>query len=607
MISTSYSGKDVWLVSSAPDWKRGVDATFEMLTFRESTVTQIENRRGVSERLRTSMSYKAKVNLAESTAMRSYFQQMDDRPVLCPFWPAMELASDWGWASIGGALRVWFEPDWSAFELGTGVAPAGFTPSAKCLTAPVMYGRFDKVPSLEPLNALGTGEVDLDLTDEGPFTHALQARNVTLALGTQVGGQDVPKLGITLNWVRPAQSGEVFIERDTIGLGREKVISYADQTARRTQDVAVCGFDSAEVAQLTKLFEYARGSAKAWWCPGAHGAGNLYGRFKTDKLAVRWHTPAIGQKEVAEAKLSFVELPDERALPAGEARGVTIGELPQPWWGFVVHNGNAVWRFTSHENNINAGVLGLFTSAPVDHGDITKEINLARHDCKFSAGYFTGSPFELLRKQADTRLTVEIYEGTLASPAAAQLIFTGDIVKPSFNGSKMDATISGTLSLFDTKGPLALCSPRCWVPLYSPLCGVSRVDKTHLSTLKSVEADGTLMFGDAAGGNYPEMEGDFFRFGYAEKALGDGTVERYRVAANNALAAGTGYLAVKIVGTLESTHTLPESGWGLVPGCDKSFGRCKILGGKFRGFPRFPKTNPALQPVKQNTSAGGKK
>jgi hypothetical protein len=65
-------------------------------------------------------------------------------------------------------------------------------------------------------------------------------------------------------------------------------------------------------------------------------------------------------------------------------------------------------------------------------------------------------------------------------------------------------------------------------------------------------------------------------------------------------------LAIAVLGTPPDS---PESGWRLLPGCDKSYERCKALGNgdNFRGFPHFPKTNPALMPITQDTPSTGKK
>ncbi|MBK8477442.1 MAG: phage BR0599 family protein [Opitutaceae bacterium] len=69
-------------------------------------------------------------------------------------------------------------------------------------------------------------------------------------------------------------------------------------------------------------------------------------------------------------------------------------------------------------------------------------------------------------------------------------------------------------------------------------------------------------------------------------------------------------LVVRTLGALNPTPaSYPQLGWRLVPGCDKSYVRCKALGNgdNFRGCPHFPKSNPALIPIKQETAAGGKK
>jgi hypothetical protein len=60
---------------------------------------------------------------------------------------------------------------------------------------------------------------------------------------------------------------------------------------------------------------------------------------------------------------------------------------------------------------------------------------------------------------------------------------------------------------------------------------------------------------------------------------------------------------------LPAPASLPETGWTLIPGCDKSWSRCDALGNtdNFRGLPRFPKSNPAMVPVTQATPSSSKK
>ena len=55
--------------------------------------------------------------------------------------------------------------------------------------------------------------------------------------------------------------------------------------------------------------------------------------------------------------------------------------------------------------------------------------------------------------------------------------------------------------------------------------------------------------------------------------------------------------------------SIPQTGWTLYPGCDKSWARCQALGNSanFRGFPHMPKTNPAMVAVSNTPGSGSKK
>jgi hypothetical protein len=601
MIATTIASTAVWLVPFPPDGGI-ISASFALPVVRNAGKSNREHRMATAASLRASFSFATMLSASEAQTLRDFLRDMDNKPVVVPFWPAEALASSYAAASLSGTLRVWFEPDWSSWAITTTPGAASPLPVTETLrTCPLCWGRLNKAPVYGAANGLGDGSVSFDFMETGPAGYALTPRSVSLQAGAAIGGGATPPVfPIPVDWSStPKQSTEIIVDRERIGFGRSEVEEYIPQAARRTQSFHVTALGSDEVAALLTLFATRGGQLSPWWCPAAHSEDSeqrLLVRFASDKLMLRWERAAFGGNEIASGEVSVVELPTERSLPGDEGAGTTLGALAAKWWGYVVTAGGSTYRYTSYEAAIDAGGLGVFNRAPIEHGDITKELNLARNECSLTVGSFAGSPFEILRVQPNGyEITVQIVEGTLASPASATPIFTGRLSSPSFSGSVMKAKIAGMASLFDMQVPVQVASKRCWAPLYSTPCGVARVGTP--AQLESIGVNGILSF--SVSGSFGA---DYFRYGYAEKS---GASARLSITSSSA--GGPGTIAVNTNGVFPTPPSFPDAGWVLYPGCDHSFERCKILGGKFRGFPRFPKANPALVPVKQSTPSTGKK
>lgn len=702
MIPVTVDTTLAWLLPYAAEWGTRPVATFELLTDTDAGRSGLEHRCAFSATLRTSFKFGMQLYAAEAAELLAALEgSTDNRPVLVPFWPAAVLFAERTSAPVTGGLRVWFEPDWSAYEIGLDTAANPSSYSGAALTAPLLWCRWASRPSEEMLTGAGDLDVSLEVVDVGAAAYALTPVGGALSYGDTVAGVATPQLLASLiDWVRPSASSEITVERERIGYGRAETEEFVAQLARRSQKLAVTCVGFAEIAQLIRLFLDRRGNVGSWWCPAFNDpTDSLLVRFKTAKLQLTWST--LTQ---ADATVEVLAVPTEEAVPAGETVGSTIGDLGTPVWLYVVTDGDLTWRFTSFESAIAAGALGTFEPRPIDHGDITSEINLQRHDTDLTVGWFAGSPFERARlDRLAPPLTVQIYEGTLAAPAAAELIFTGKAAGYQFQGGKCTCKIAGPTALFDVRGPVAVTSPRCWTPMYSSLCGLSREALSVAAELVGIDADGTLRFVEAGAEAWGAAPVDHFRYGYAQRLLADGSRRRFAIVGSSGAAGAqtfdetrqwhpqitsrieltfaggmvswritvvqssyqtVGNFTVRIGGVLIAEYTgerylvgsvkegsapiavgqhwvslwadvvrvddsgaspgplsvqlsrpcpppasYPESGWLLVPGCSHAWERCEQLGNSanFRGCPYFPKSNPAMVSVKQETSSGSKK
>lgn len=502
--------------------------------------------------------------------------------------------------------------------LAGATAPTSFTPSDDCMVVPLAWCRFDSLPFPEAADGDEAMDIDLKVVENGPAEYAIAASGVSLTGGPTIGALSPKLLDIIADWNASVASGgiDLRVDRERIGYGRSEATDYVDQSARRRQKVTLPPIGD-ETAKLVALFAQV-GNVGSFWVPGAFADARLAAdssgasaiitvddathladtnyialvdpeviaarkiqsragvaltlqsspgpfaagtavcplllvRFATSKLKITWTTPTV-----ATASVEVTELPTETVVPAGETVGTTIGDLGTPIWLYHVSDGDLDWRFTSFESEIDAGALGTFSPRPINHGDITSEINLQRHGVDLTVGWFAGSPFERARlDRLAPALTVQIYEGKLAAPAAAELIFTGKAAGYQFVGKKCTCKIAGPTALFDVRGPVAVTSPRCWTPLFSPRCGLVEAAVDAPAQLAS-RGDGVLFFEPTGGGGWPATVADHYRFGYAERTLADGSKRRLRITGSDAVITD-GYTSPLRAGLVE-WWDFPETG-----------------------------------------------
>jgi hypothetical protein len=617
---------DCYLLAGDNVWGKSISGEFEARSASDAGLSNREGRRAQTAETLLSLGFQFFLEGAAAAEFRAALRAYNNEPILAPFWPADCLLSELAACRWLGGLRLFYEPDWSQWQVrAAATAPDSFTPTAACRVVPVAWCRFDNLPAPGAADGDEAMEVDIAVVENGPADYAIHPTGVALGNGPTIGALTPKLLALAPDWSGNASGGaiELRIERERIGYGRGETENYMDQAARTRQKFILPPLGD-EIAGLASLFREA-GAVDAFWVPGvfaearlaagitagavievddptnladldyialvssdaiaarkinsrdgaaltlesvpgAFAAGTavralLLARFAGTKLKITWATPLI-----ASASVEVIQLPTETTVPAGETVGETLGALPAKWWGYVVTDGVTTWQYTSHDTEIYAGsALGTFEPRPIDHGDITMEINLARHDVDLTIGWWSGNPFWRAKLDGLTfapgkanlpapPLTVQIYEGTIADPSAAQLIFTGRAKKPKFNGKKCTCTIAGLTALLDVKGPIQTVGPRCWVPLYSPLCGLDRDDSALDVDFCGKDENGALLFGLPGDAAFPALGADHFRFGYAERTLSDGTKRRYTIVRSDAPADAARGPLIGFPGNVDATR-----------------------------------------------------
>ena len=604
-ISVTLDSTACWLLNEPADLSDDVTLELRRRYVAEQGRTALEERRTRQSADVAALKFTLTLEGSWGTAFRAVLRTYDMRPLLVPFWQGLGLVSEISSTLWGSGLRVFFEPDWSHYEIRTdgATAPTSFTPSASCCYAPLLWCVFNKLPG-DPKALDGeTMELQLDLIEAGPAEYALSS---TLPIQPLYGPTLSTANGLTPRLILPAAADwstlpklggiDILYERTQIGCVRQPVEKYAPQDPRRRSTLHL-SYSPLELARLVALWQWSDGPVNSWWCEAGYsettlvaatssasveievadaapfateshlclvdGEGLLIGRkivsiagniitlaespgdipaegarvtplqmvrFSRDTLKIVWKGDLIS------IDIEVLEQPHETdaSTLAGEVLGGTIGTLPSLWFGYLVTDGTREWRYTSHDRAINCGAtLGTFVPKPIEHGDITMELNLERHDFELTVGWWEDCPFfERQTDDAAPVLTVTIYEITAGAESAAKALVTGDVV-PKYSADVCSATVRGPEAVLDTKVPVQAISRRCWAPLYGAKCGLSRAALAVPVELVTC-VDGVCRFIAARADGIAAAPGAIAGFagGYAERVFADGRVQRYSIAAS---------------------------------------------------------------------------
>jgi uncharacterized phage protein (TIGR02218 family) len=601
MIATTYSSQSVYLCNDQPNWSTAVRAKFTVPMRQVASKTNREEREAWAAELRAQLTYTALLDAAGSVALRSALSTWDNRPILVPFWPAVTLRTGGNPASIQGALKIWFEPEFTAWEIGTGANPSGFTPTAACLVAPILWGRFEKFPVLTTIDGADDTVVTFEFTEIGSAAFALTPNPITLTTST-VNTLVVPTLTTPFDWGSNKVMGEVRIKRGNIGFGRADADDFLPQVPRVKQTMNFDLMTTDEARYLLTLFKDRQGSVKPWQAYAPHNGTSLsLGRFYSDSLSLSWESWAFGGERVS-STVEFVTLPNETIALTGETPGVNMGGTPSRWFGYVVTDGTNTWRYTSHESDVTGPGSNVFTAAKISHGQISEEINLEVNDCVLTVHNWAGSPFTRLRNQPTAAaLTVSIYEGLLSNPSAAQLLYTGTAQAPKTEGPRWQINLVGPSALLEMQGPRWQLQQTCNAVFGDSRCGkdLASVSVTH--SLLSLSG-GVGIFSTGAANTLPNKR---FANGEARRTIG-GVVQRYMIV--DSYGSGSD-LACVLAGTVSPVPTGTEAGWVLVPGCDGSKASCQGFSNylNFRGAPFVPRDDPSMVVAQSAVGTTGKK
>jgi hypothetical protein len=296
MIATTFEGEPVCLLPYRPDWSVEPKVKFEFEVAIQQALQAREVRLGFHKVSRIQCDFNFYLDRTEQAAFRLALQALENKRVLCPFWPAAHAhyagggsvytapdgsfytAPDGSYYTTGSSATppfstgIWltFEPDFSAWEIHTTETPTGYNPTPIAIRVPLMLGHFDEPPS-PGADTPGLLSVDIAFRDTASVGYALRPATQALASGlTLPNGRTPSVFPLRSTWSRKPQAGGavVDIERRDIGYGRTPAEAYYPQPSARPFTYGFQATSWEECARLASFFEQVQGSVQNFWLEG---------------------------------------------------------------------------------------------------------------------------------------------------------------------------------------------------------------------------------------------------------------------------------------------------------------------------------------------------
>lgn len=278
MISTTFNGQAVLLVTAAPNWENPVTTTHELVGASTVSLSNRESRRPHSAAMRAGLAFVALLSDLELRAAVGSLKAWAGEPVLCPFWPGVTTWANRATAPIGGGLKIVWKADWSQWELYTTTAP--IWPDAADLWAPVLWGVFsgrDGLPGGKWYNA-ALEDLEIEVEESGPADYALApvAGTVTAGPLPPSGYGAAPKLfPFFPNFTGLQDAFTVRVRRETTGFRRQQSLELYPQAVARVQSLDYQLGSASEIAAFLSFFASYSGRGAAFWIPSWTAAAVL--------------------------------------------------------------------------------------------------------------------------------------------------------------------------------------------------------------------------------------------------------------------------------------------------------------------------------------------
>lgn len=275
MILTSINGQTLYLLNEAPNGDSfGLRAS--LLSHRDSSLTDREERRGFSETVALVVSYDVQLHAAAARLLTAQLRTNGEEPVAAPIWPEARRWAERATASLTSGLYFLYRPGAELSAVFAAEQPPGWQTDTD-VVVPLVVGYLDD----REVKWLGAdlAEFSVKLVENSRIDWAVAGVAYTALDGPNPAGlASAPVvLPFPTSWSQPRQDHVIRIERQRIGFMREASVTYRPtvKIARTLEQRA--WLDSAEgwtAGKLVKWFEE-HGSGRAFWAAGQANAAEL--------------------------------------------------------------------------------------------------------------------------------------------------------------------------------------------------------------------------------------------------------------------------------------------------------------------------------------------
>jgi hypothetical protein len=664
MIATTYAGTPVYLLSADP--QGDIKVTVSRLTECHAGRTRREERRVLGATLRWKLDYAVLVDdRAAAQQFRLSLQAFDAQPIFCPLWPAaVPYGSD---PLFTGALHCTWEPDFSAWELHTTSAPASFTPSADARTAPVLWGRLDKMPdpNLVTTEAL---QANISFVENGPAGYAVAPASAFAAhYGPILHGEAWPLLDFDLDYTSTGAGGvDIQVERKRIGFGRGETETFYPQTPRSQVKCQASG-EPADAARLIATFHAAGGTVKPVWFPSTYQPTRLTAdpsgtdpHLQVESAAALGGHPQIMLRDGASGanvprtvtaaagttltldsapgalsaestslqlllfgrfaaddlvltwtpstfvtgQFTLQELPPDYGSPANEIYEVSLGHVGDPIFLFELSDQvGGAWFWTNYESAITIGGQ-TYEPHQIDWDQIDEGLNLDDGKTTLTCDSWAGNPLlRLLVPRRGQQLLLILKEWDASGASAPTTLWRCYAMSAAAAGRVIKVPFVSDGRLFDVRVPRRTEGISCPWVIYGSGCGL-------LPDNKKVGV--TFMYQGGIAGqwrvNIASIPAylNYFAGGWMKRTIDSDDNPTYPILDSSGDATSGYFITLQ-----DAPSPAPVAGetWTLYPGCDQTWNNCGVHGNtaNYGGKPRKPAANPAFVSIQNTTPTGSKK
>lgn len=285
LVTTLGTFATVYLINDEPDWSFPVEASFNLVTQVERSLTGREARRPHSKTLRCRLQCGATLRGSTARAASFFLRGWTNEPVAMPCWPLAVRWADRASRPVTSGLYIVWKADWSNYAIYETVEPGW--PASDDLVAPCLWGRLNKREG-KWLNSEVFGWA-IDFIEASESTWAMVPATASFANGpTPTGFSAAPKLlpfQIDFSTL-DAEVAVDFISRRQIGFRRKPSETvYGGQKSRATT-IGHFAITQGGVGQALRWF-YEHGFGKAFWAPSYQSAAVLTSQLASSAVNVQ--------------------------------------------------------------------------------------------------------------------------------------------------------------------------------------------------------------------------------------------------------------------------------------------------------------------------------